>query len=56
MLVLKEPIPEISCTVEFAMRRILETGSGGGVDWTGLAHDRDQWWALVNEVMNLLVP
>jgi hypothetical protein len=27
----------------------------GCVDWIQLAQDRDQWWALVNKVMNLLV-
>jgi hypothetical protein len=27
-----------------------------GVDWNDLAHDRGQWRALVNTVMNLLVP
>jgi hypothetical protein len=27
-----------------------------GVDWVDLAEDRDQWWALVNMVMNLQVP
>jgi hypothetical protein len=26
------------------------------VDWILLAQDRDQWWALVDMVMNLLVP
>jgi hypothetical protein len=28
----------------------------GGVDWNGLVQDRDKWRALVNSVMNLLVP
>jgi hypothetical protein len=26
----------------------------GGVDWIGLAQDRDKWRALVNVVMNLM--
>jgi hypothetical protein len=28
----------------------------GDVDWIGLAKDRNRWRALVNSVMNLLVP
>jgi hypothetical protein len=28
----------------------------GDVDWIGLAQDRNRWRALVNLVMNLLVP
>jgi hypothetical protein len=27
-----------------------------GVDWIDMAHDRDQWRALVNTAMNLRVP
>jgi hypothetical protein len=27
-----------------------------GVDWMHLAHDREQWWAVVNTVMYLRVP
>jgi hypothetical protein len=27
-----------------------------GVDWMNLIQDRDQWWGLVNAVMNLRVP
>jgi hypothetical protein len=27
-----------------------------GVNWMDLAQDRDQWRAVVNTVMNLLVP
>jgi hypothetical protein len=26
------------------------------MDWIDLAQDRDQWWALVNTVINILVP
>jgi hypothetical protein len=28
----------------------------GGVDWIGLAQNRDKWKALVNAVMNLQFP
>ena len=27
-----------------------------GMDWIGLAQDRDRWWAVVNAVMNLQLP
>jgi len=26
------------------------------VDWMHLTEDRDQWWAVVNTVMNIRVP
>jgi hypothetical protein len=34
----------------------LEETECDGVDWVNLAQNRDQWKALVNTVMNLLVP
>jgi hypothetical protein len=45
--------PRCGCAenIEMGLR---ETGSGG-VDWTGLAQDRDQWRDLVNTVMKFRV-
>jgi hypothetical protein len=34
---------------------LLEIGCGG-VNWIGLAQDRDKWRVLVNAVVNLRVP
>jgi hypothetical protein len=34
----------------------LEEMGWGVVDWIALAKDTDKWRALVNSVMNLLVP
>jgi hypothetical protein len=29
---------------------------GAGMDWIDLAQDREKWWALLTEIMNLWVP
>jgi hypothetical protein len=28
----------------------------GGINWLDLDQDRDRWWAVVKEVMNLRIP
>jgi CRISPR/Cas system-associated protein Cas7 (RAMP superfamily) len=38
------------------IRMDLQEVGNGGMDWIRLAQDRDRWLALVNAVMNLLVP
>jgi hypothetical protein len=35
---------------------ILEKGDGGGIDWTHLAQNMDQWRVHVNTLMNIRVP
>jgi hypothetical protein len=38
------------------LKWILRELGWGGMDWIDLAQNRDQWRALVDTVMNLLVP
>jgi hypothetical protein len=41
---------------EDTIKMDLQEEGRGGMDWIGLAQDRDRWWALVNAVMNFQVP
>jgi hypothetical protein len=38
------------------LRRDIRKIRWEGVHWMHLAQDRNQWWAVVNTVMNLPVP
>jgi len=42
--------------LEDNIRMELQEVGWGGMDWIGVAWDRDRWRALVNLVMNLWVP
>jgi hypothetical protein len=49
---IKMDLSEIHLNIKMVLSEI----GWGGVDWIGLAQDRDKWRALVNSVKNLRVP
>jgi hypothetical protein len=51
----KRPLGRSRRRWEDNIRMDLRYMGWGGMDWIHLAHDRDQWRALVNTVMNLRV-
>jgi hypothetical protein len=52
----KRPLGRPKCRwIDNIKMDLVEIG-WGGVDWAGLAEDRDKWRAFVNAVMNLRVP
>jgi hypothetical protein len=51
----KRPLGKPSHRWEDNIRIDLQEVGYGGMDWFGLAHDRDRWRAVVNVVMNLRV-
>jgi hypothetical protein len=52
----KRPLVRPRCRWEDNIKmNLLEVG-WGCINWIDLAQIRDRWWALVNAVINLLVP
>jgi hypothetical protein len=49
----KRPLGRLRCRWVDNIRLDLGEIGWGGVDWIGLALDRDRWRALVDSVMNL---
>jgi hypothetical protein len=52
----KRPLGRPRSRWEDNIRMDLREITWEGVDWMHLAQDRDQWWSLVNTLMNLWVP
>jgi hypothetical protein len=52
----KRPLGRPRCRWEVNIRMDLQEVEFGGMDWLGLAQDRDRWRAIVNAVMNLRAP
>jgi hypothetical protein len=51
----KSPLERPRRRWEDNIRMIFQEVGCGGVDWIGLAQDRDRWRVIVNAVMNLRV-
>jgi hypothetical protein len=52
----KRPLGRPRRSWENNIRMDLQEVGCGGIDWIGLARDRDRWRAIVNVVINLRVP
>jgi hypothetical protein len=52
----KRPLGRDRCTLWDNIKMDLQKVGCGGMDWIGLAQDRERWRALVNVIMNLRVP
>jgi hypothetical protein len=52
----KRPIGRPRCSWEYNIKIDLQEVRRGDVDWIELSQDRNRWRALVNAVMNVLIP
>jgi hypothetical protein len=52
---IKKPLGRPRLRWEDNIRMDLQEVGCGGMDWIGLAQDRDRWRAVVNAIMNLRV-
>jgi hypothetical protein len=52
----KGPLEEPRHRCENNIKMDLKEIGWEGMDWIHLTQDRDQWWALLNIVLNLCVP
>jgi hypothetical protein len=52
----RRPLERARCRWEDNIRIDVQEVGCGGMDWIGLAQDRDGWQAIVNAIMNLRVP
>jgi hypothetical protein len=52
----RRPLGRSRRSWEYNIKMDLREVGWGGMDWIGMAQDRDRWRAVVSAVMNLRVP
>jgi hypothetical protein len=52
----KRPLGKLRCRWEDNLKKDLREIGCDDTDWINLAHEMDQWRALMNTLMNLRVP
>jgi hypothetical protein len=52
----RDHLEDLAINGKIILDRMLGKIGWEDVDWMHLSQDNDQWWALVNMVMNLYVP